>query len=39
MDLFVDTASRDAVRAEFTEKTKGITYKWLVPDGPPVVKR
>lgn len=39
VDLFVDTASRDAVRAEFTEKTKGITYKWLVPDGPPVVKR
>lgn len=39
VDLFVDAGSRDAVRAEFETKTKGITYKWLVPDGPPVVKR
>lgn len=39
VDLFIDATSRDAVRAEFEAKTKGITYKWLVPDGPPVVKR
>jgi aminobenzoyl-glutamate utilization protein B len=39
VDLFVDAATRDAIRAEFDEKTKGVTYKWLVPDGPPPVPR
>ena len=23
------------IRQEWAEKTKGITYRWLVPDGPP----
>ncbi|HSA55538.1 MAG TPA: amidohydrolase [Gemmatimonadaceae bacterium] len=39
VDLFMDTATRDAIRTEFAEKTKGVTYKWLVPDGPPPVPR
>jgi hypothetical protein len=25
--------------AHSAEKTKGRTYQWLIPDGPPVVKR
>jgi aminobenzoyl-glutamate utilization protein B len=37
VDLFADAAVREAIRAEFAEKTKGVTYKWLVPDGPPPV--
>jgi aminobenzoyl-glutamate utilization protein B len=39
VDLFVDAATREAIRSEWVEKTKGITYKWLVPDGPPVRRR
>ena len=35
VDVFIDTAAREALKAEWSEKTKGITYKWLVPDGPP----
>ena len=35
VDLFIDPTVRDALKAEWSEKTKGITYKWLVPDGPP----
>jgi hypothetical protein len=35
VDVFTDTAARDALKAEWSEKTRGITYKWLVPDGPP----
>jgi aminobenzoyl-glutamate utilization protein B len=34
-DLFDDTAAREAVVAEFREKTKGFTYKAYIPDGPP----
>lgn len=34
-DLFDDAAAREAVQAEFREKTKGFTYKPYVPDGPP----
>lgn len=36
-DLFADSATRDALRAEWAAKTKGMTYKWLVPDGAPPV--
>lgn len=39
VDLFADKASLDAVRAEWTQKTKGVTYKWYVPDGPPPVPK
>lgn len=35
VDLFQDARTREAIRQEWAEKTKGITYKWLVPDGPP----
>jgi aminobenzoyl-glutamate utilization protein B len=37
VDLFENAPTRDAIRAEFTTKTKGVTYRWLVPDGPPPV--
>jgi aminobenzoyl-glutamate utilization protein B len=36
-DLFDDVAAREAVIAEFREKTKGFTYKAYIPDGPPPV--
>src|SRR5688572_7924574 len=36
VDLFTDAEARGKVQAEFAQKTKGMTYKWLVPDGPPV---
>ena len=39
VDLFSDPTTRTALRAEFAAKTKDVTYKWLIPDGPPVVKR
>jgi aminobenzoyl-glutamate utilization protein B len=39
VDLFQDTARRDAIKKEWAEKTKGVTYKWLVPDGPPPIPR
>lgn len=39
VDLFVDAAALGAIKAEFADKTKGVTYKWLVPDGPPPVQR
>jgi aminobenzoyl-glutamate utilization protein B len=39
VDLFEDATARDALRVEFTEKTKGYTYKWYVPDGPPPVPK
>ncbi len=34
-DLFDDAAAREAVIAEFREKTKGFIYKAYVPEGPP----
>jgi aminobenzoyl-glutamate utilization protein B len=34
VDLFTDSQARDAIRAEFREKTHGQPYKPLVPDGP-----
>ncbi len=39
VDLFDDPAARAAVRAEFEEKTRGFTYKPLIPDGPPPVPK
>jgi aminobenzoyl-glutamate utilization protein B len=35
VDLFEDPATREAIQAEFKEKTKGHTYKGYIPDGPP----
>jgi aminobenzoyl-glutamate utilization protein B len=35
LDLYVDPARREAIRAEFTEQTRGHTYRPFVPDGPP----
>jgi aminobenzoyl-glutamate utilization protein B len=37
VDLFQDRARLDAIRTEWAQKSKGVTYKWLVPDGPPPV--
>ncbi|HEV8383816.1 MAG TPA: amidohydrolase [Candidatus Acidoferrales bacterium] len=35
VDLFEDAAARDAIRAEFDQKTKGLAYKSYIPAGPP----
>jgi aminobenzoyl-glutamate utilization protein B len=35
VDLFASAAARGAIQKEWAEKTRGKTYKWLVPDGPP----
>jgi aminobenzoyl-glutamate utilization protein B len=37
VDLFLDAKIRDAIRAEFTEKTTGFVYKPWIPTGPPPV--
>jgi aminobenzoyl-glutamate utilization protein B len=37
-DLFADTATLERIQAEWRQKMKGVTYRWLIPDGPPVVK-
>ncbi|HXF41362.1 MAG TPA: amidohydrolase [Blastocatellia bacterium] len=39
VDLFEDEKARDAIRAEFKEKTKGEVYKPYVPDGPPPIPK
>jgi aminobenzoyl-glutamate utilization protein B len=39
VDLFEDAKTREAVQAEFREKTKGEVYKPYVPDGPPPVPK
>ena len=39
VDLFEDKKAREAIRAEFKEKTKGEVYKPYVPDGPPPIPR
>ena len=39
VDLFEDEKSRELIRAEFKEKTKGEVYKPYVPDGPPPIPR
>jgi aminobenzoyl-glutamate utilization protein B len=35
LDLFEDPALRDRVSSEFATKTRGVTYKGYIPDGPP----
>ena len=35
VDLFEDDKAREAIQAEFKEKSKGEVYKPYVPDGPP----
>jgi aminobenzoyl-glutamate utilization protein B len=35
VDLFEDAKTREAIQAEFKEKTKGFVYKPYVVDGPP----
>jgi aminobenzoyl-glutamate utilization protein B len=35
VDLFEDPKTREAIQAEFKEKTKGFVYKPYIADGPP----
>ncbi|HEY6401344.1 MAG TPA: amidohydrolase [Blastocatellia bacterium] len=35
VDLFEDPKTREAIQAEFKEKTKGFVYKPYISDGPP----
>jgi aminobenzoyl-glutamate utilization protein B len=37
VDLFEKADARAALRQQFDEQTKGKTYKWLVPEGPPPI--
>lgn len=37
VDLYEQPAERDAIRKEFDEATRGMTYKGFIPDGPPPV--
>lgn len=37
VDLYRDPKTIDAMKSEFATKTKGVTYKPYVPDGPPPV--
>ena len=39
VDLFEDAKVRDAIRAEFAEKTKGFVYKPFISPGPPPLPR
>jgi aminobenzoyl-glutamate utilization protein B len=39
VDLFEDQKSREAIQAEFKEKTSGEVYKPYVPDGPPPIPK
>jgi aminobenzoyl-glutamate utilization protein B len=39
IDLFEDQKAREAIQAEFKEKTKGHVYKPYIPDGPPPLPR
>jgi aminobenzoyl-glutamate utilization protein B len=39
VDLFEDARVREAIRAEFKEKTRGHVYKGYIPDGPPPVPK
>jgi aminobenzoyl-glutamate utilization protein B len=39
VDLFQDASRLESIKEEWAQKTKGITYKWLVPDGPPPIPR
>ena len=35
VELFSDASALDGIRKEWRQKTQGVTYRWLVPDGPP----
>jgi aminobenzoyl-glutamate utilization protein B len=37
IDLFEDARTREMIRAEFKEKTRGHAYKPYIPEGPPPV--
>lgn len=37
VDLFENSNTRAAIRKEFEENTKGVTYKPYIPEGPPPV--
>jgi aminobenzoyl-glutamate utilization protein B len=39
VDLFVDAQAREAIQAEFKQKTKGEVYKPYIPEGPPPVPK
>lgn len=39
VDLFEDARQREAIQAEFKEKTKGFVYKPYISDGPPPVPK
>src|SRR6266540_3747311 len=39
VDLFEDAKTREAIQAEFMEKTKGFVYKPYISDGPPPVPK
>jgi aminobenzoyl-glutamate utilization protein B len=39
IDLFEDQAAREAIQAEFREKTRGHVYKPYIPEGPPPVPK
>lgn len=39
VDLFEDAETREAIQAEFKQKSKGEVYKPYVPDGPPPVPK
>jgi hypothetical protein len=37
VDLYLNEKERQAIQAEFAEKTKDLIYKPYIPDGPPPV--
>ena len=39
VDLYLDPAEREKIRAEFAQQTKGTTYKGYIGDGPPPVPK
>jgi aminobenzoyl-glutamate utilization protein B len=39
VDLFLDGQAREAIQAEFKQKTKGEVYKPYIPDGPPPIPK
>ena len=39
VDLFEQAETRVAIRAEFEQKTRGVTYKGYIPEGPPPVPK
>lgn len=39
VDLFEDDQTREAIQAEFKQKTRGEVYKPYIPDGPPPIPK